>query len=162
MNLQLTKKLNDKLKKDVSKATIEESNELENYHCNLIKFGRDNCVLITHDTTLFSFILCGLKAKDFKDFEYILKESIFKTLLALEFSQEQIEKVLTSIEDVNYTKTNSRTILGFMNEMVYRIDEYLYQGDDIISIHAKINQIPYKGIDYDFPIKRFKLLLDSN
>ena len=161
MNLQLTKKLNDKLKKDLFEINLDECNEFEDYHCNLIKYGRDNCVLITHNTTLFSFVLYGLKAKGFKDFEFLLKEHIFKVLLALEFSQEQIEKVLTSMENINYAKTNSRSVLGSMNEMVYHVDEYLYRNTDIILIHKKINEIPYKAIDYSFPIEKFKLLLDN-
>lgn len=162
MNLQLTKKLNDKLKKELLEITIDEANELQDFHCNLIKFGRNNCILLTHNTTLFSFVLYGLKAKDFKDFEFILKEYIFKILLALNFSQEQIEKVLSFIEHINYAKTNNKSVLGSMNEMVYHIDEYLYRGYDIISIHERINQIPYKTIEYASAIEKFKLLLDSN
>ena len=69
LNLQLTKKLSDKLKVDLVEIDTSNYSDIDNYHCNLLKFGRYNCVLITNDKTLFSFFIYGLKAKDFRDFE---------------------------------------------------------------------------------------------
>ena len=57
MNLQLTKKLVDKLKVDLIEIDTSKHSDIDNYHCNILKFGRDNCVLITNDKTLFSFFI---------------------------------------------------------------------------------------------------------
>lgn len=160
MNLQLTKKLNDKFKKNLVEMNMDECDEAQDYHCNLIKSGRKNCILITHNATLFSFVLIDLKVKDFKEFEFILKERVFKILVSLNFSQEEIENVLSSMQNINYFKTNNRRVLGCMNEMVYYLDEFLYRGEDFIQVHEKLNNIPYKTINYSYPIEEFKLLLN--
>ena len=97
MILQLTKKLSDKLKVDLVEIDTTKHNDIGNYHCNLLKFGRYNCVLITNDKTLFSFFIYGLIASDFKDFKESISQPIFKIMVELGFSQYQFEKVLLSL-----------------------------------------------------------------
>jgi len=159
LNLQLTKKLADKLKVDMSPINISKSDDIDNYHCNLLKFGREYGILITNDKTLYSFYLHGFKAKEFKDFEYIFKESIFKLLLDSGLEQYQFEKILNSMETIKYTKTSNRSVTASMTDMSRFIESSLYNGDDIFTINRKINTIPYKKNDYKYAMKLFDELL---
>ena len=159
MNLQLTKKLSDKLKVDLVEIDTTKYNDIENYHCNLLKFGRDNCVLITNDKTLFSFFIYGLKAVDFKDFKESISQPIFKILMELGFSQSQFEKVLLSLENIQYSKTSNRSVISSMNDMKNQIEAYLYSGDNIYELHRKLNTTPYKYVGYKYPVNLFKELL---
>ena len=159
MNLQLTKKLSDKLKVDVVELDTTKYNDMENYHCNLLKFGRDNCVLITNDKTLFSFFIYGLKAVDFKNFKESVSQPIFKILVELGFSQSQFEKVLLSLENIQYSKTSNRSVISSMNDMKNQIEAYLYSGDNIYELHRKLNTTPYKYVGYKYPVNLFKELL---
>jgi hypothetical protein len=162
LNLQLTKKLSDKLKVDLIEIDTTKYSDIENYHCNLLKFGRDNCVLITNDKTLFSFFIYGLKAKDFKDFKESISQPIFKILMELGFSQSQFEKVLLSLENIQYSKTSNRSVISSMNDMQKFIEGDVYDGESIFTINKRINHIPYKTNGYKQSIDLFKELLSDS
>ena len=162
LNLQLTKKLSDKLKVDLVEIDTTKYNDIENYHCNLLKFGRYNCVLITNNKTLFSFFIFGFKSNNFKDFKESISQSIFKILMELGFPQFQFEQVLESLENIQYSKTSNRSVISSMNDMKKQIDGYLYHGDDIYEINRKLNQTPYKYVGYEYPIDLFKKLLGDS
>ncbi len=159
MNLQLTKKLSDKLKVDMVEIDTSNYSDIDNYHCNLLKFGRDNCVLITNDKTLFSFFIYGLKASDFKDFKESISQPIFKILMELGFSQSQFEKVLLSLENIQYSKTSNRSVISSMNDMQKFIEGDVFDGESIFTINKRINHIPYKTNGYKQSIELFKELL---
>ena len=89
MNLQLTKTLIDKIKPTLSTIDVSENSDIDNYHCTLLQFGRDNILLITNDVTLYSFVIFGLKSKDFKNIEEVIRESVFKLLIESGFPQNQ-------------------------------------------------------------------------
>ncbi len=162
MNLQLTKKLSDKLKVDMVEIDTTKYSDIENYHCNLLKFGRDNCVLITNDKTLFSFFIYGLKSNDFKNFKESISQPIFKILVELGFSQSQFEKVLLSLENIQYSKTSNRKVISSMNNMKLMIESFLYGGNNIHEINKKLNNIPYKYIEYNNSTDLFKELLGDS
>jgi hypothetical protein len=162
MILQCTKKVLDKLEIQDIASYENVDNKLEKWHCNLIKFGRDNAILITHDTTIFSFFLYGFKANEFKNFEEVISQNIFKILLNLDFEQKKIEIILNSLQNILYTKSSSRSILASMNQVMTSVDSFLYRDKgNIYDLHKYINEHIHKVIDYDKPIERFDKLLDS-
>jgi len=162
MNLQLTKKLSDKLKVDMVEIDTTKYSDIDNYHCNLLKFGRDNCVLITNDKTLFSFFIYGLTSNDFKDFKESISQPIFKILMELGFSQSQFEKVLLSLENIQYSKTSNKSVISSMNDMKKFIESSVYNGDNLFEINKRINQIPYKTNGYKKSYELFKELLGNS
>ncbi|NOQ30024.1 MAG: hypothetical protein GQ570_02750 [Helicobacteraceae bacterium] len=162
MNLQLTKKLSDKLKVEMVEIDTTKYSDIDNYHCNLLKFSRYNCVLITNDKTLFSFFIFGLKSNDFKDFKETISQPIFKILMELGFSQSQFEKVLDSLENIQYSKTSNRSVISSMNDMKKFIEMDLYEGESIFDINKRINHIPYKINGYKKSMELFKELLSDS
>ena len=64
MNLQLSKLLIDTLKPSINDINVNNYPAIDNYHCNLFKFGREYILLITNDETLYSFVIAGLKLKE--------------------------------------------------------------------------------------------------
>jgi hypothetical protein len=159
VNLQSTKSLLDILKTTTVEINLSEYSDIENYHCNVLKFGRDNCVLITNNKTLFSFFLYGIKATDFKHFEEVISESIFKILVDIGFPQYQFEKVLDSLQTIQYAKTSDKSVLSSMNDMKQHIKGCLLRGDTILEINQKINKIPYKRNGYKSSVELFGELL---
>ena len=160
MNLQLTKTLIDTIKPTLSDVNIEDYSPIENYHCNLLKFGRENVLLITNDETLYSFIIFGLKSNDFKNIEDVIREGIFKLLIDGGFPQHQFEKILSSMEKFNYTKTSNRSVISSMNDMKKHIGVWLYRSD--YEINQKINDIPFKKNGYEKSKKLFMKLLEES
>ncbi len=147
MNLQLSKTFIDTIKPTLSDINIEDYSKIDNYHCSLFKFGRNNVLLITNDETLYSFIIMGLKSKDFKNIEDIIRESIFKLLIDGGFPQYQFEKILSSMESFNYTKSSNRSVISSMNDMKKHIEIWL--DNDTYEINQKINDIPFKKNAYE-------------
>lgn len=88
-----------------------------------------------------------------------MKQSVFKLLIESGFSQNQFEKVLNSMESINYSKTSNRSVVSSMNEMKRHIESGVYEGDDILEINRKINQIPYKTNKYKKSKDLFEELL---
>jgi IS30 family transposase len=160
MNLQVTKNVIDTIKPIMSDIDINNFSDIDNYHCNLLKYGRENVLLITNDSTLYSFVIVGLKSKDFKNIEEVIRESVFKLLLHNGFPQNQFEKILSSMEKFNYTKTSNRSVISSMNDMKKHIGVWLDR--DIYEINQKINEIPFKKIGYNRPYELFQKLLEES
>lgn len=160
MNLQLTKTLIDTIKPTLSDIKIENYSPIENYHCNLLKFGRENVLLITNDETLYSFIIFGLKSKDFKNIEEVIRESVFKLLVDDGFPQHQFEKILSSMTSFNYTKSSNRSVISSMNDMKKNIEIWLDR--DGYEINERINDIPFKKNGYEKSKKLFMKLLEES
>lgn len=162
MNLQLTKTLIDKINPTLSNINVSDYSDIDNYHCNLLQFGRENVLLITNDATLYSFVIFGLKSKDFKHIEEFIRQSVFKLLINSGFSQNQFEKVLSSMESFNYCKSSDRSILSTMTEMKKFIGFGLSDNDDPIEINRMVNNVIFKRIDYQKPYQLFHKLSDES
>lgn len=163
MNLKCTKTLLDKLKIDTKnmKSNLVLDPNLNNWHCNIFKFGRTNTLLLTHDKTFYSFFLSGYKADDFKNFDFCIKEDIFKMMYSLNFQQKQIETILNSMENITYSKTDNKSVLASMTQIKRFVEGGVYRGDDIIDINQRINTIPLKALDSGSSSKNFREFLDS-
>jgi hypothetical protein len=150
MNLKCTKILLDKLKIDTKtiKTNLILDPNLNNWHINLLKFGRTNTLLLTHDKTLYSFFIGGYKADNFKNFDICIKEDIFKIMYSLNFQQKQIEVILQSMENLTYSKTDDKSVLSSMTQIKRFIESSVYRGDDIIDINKRINTIPLKVLEF--------------
>ncbi|MEA1956146.1 MAG: hypothetical protein U9N02_06590 [Campylobacterota bacterium] len=159
MNLKCTKKLLDMLKiKNPNNLKTSNTNEdIENWHCNIIDFGKIYGVLITNDATLFSFYLYGFEKNDFKDFSEIIKQSIFKIILGSGFEQKKFEIILETMENIKFSKTNDRKVLASMNQML----PYIYNSieKDLLEINIGLNNIIQNKLDLKRPRKQFELLL---
>jgi len=79
--LRCTKKLLSELKLKPSDS-MQQPNELSSWHANLLRIDRRKCVLFTHDTTLYSFFVPGLKKSDFKNIREVFRQNLFKSLMA--------------------------------------------------------------------------------
>ena len=160
MNLQLSKLLIDTLKPSINDINVNNYPVIDNYHCNLFKFGREYILLITNDETLYSFVITGLKLKDLGNFEDVIRENIFKLLINGGFSQNQYEKILLSMERFNYTKSSNKSVISSMNNMKKLIEVWLDK--DFYEINKKINDIPFKKNGFEPSSKIFNELLKQN
>lgn len=160
MNLQLTKTLIDIIKPKLNDVNIQDYPEIDNYHCNLININGIESLLITNNKTLFSFFIYDV---DFENFIETIKQSVFKILVDLGFPQNQFEKILDSMETINYTKTSDRSVLASMNDMKKHIEiGLLFYKDSVLEINQRINDISYKKNGYAKSIIIFQKLLEES
>lgn len=166
MILRCTQKLITELKKKPAEQELEE-NQLWSWHGNVFLIERRKCVLVTNDLTRYAIFIPSLKKQDFEAFHMVFGQHLFKNMLHENLSQQQIEAVLSQAENIKYTKSNNRSVLGTMNEQRHIIEysvaaEGGLAGLDIYILHHDLNRIISSAIGYNYPIEMFKEKLDES
>ena len=85
-----------KLLEELSIKSMPERSECDpfwSWHANVFRIERRKCVLITNDKTLFAVFIPALQKPDFKSFQFVIGEHLFKNLLYENIPQRQIEAV---------------------------------------------------------------------
>lgn len=149
-----------KLLAEIPDRLIDPSASGESWHANLLRFDRRKCVLFTHDLTLYSVFVPGLKKPDFEHLDAVFGERLFKALRWDEFSQTQIERMLEACRIVRFTRSSNRSVLGSMNDMRFQIgwmveDDGGLENLDLVRCHQRLNRIPYNAAGYGYPVERF-------
>jgi len=164
MIIRCTQKLLKELR--IKPQEPEEVSKVGSWHANLLRIDRRKCVLFTHDMTLFSVFVAGLKRDDFEHIDQVFGQAMFKTMLLFDFEQAEIERMLDWSKHNIYAKTNNRSVLGSMNDMAFHI-EYHIQADgglayaDFADLHRRINRIPFKAVGFKYPVEGLKALLSG-
>jgi len=136
------------------------------WHANLIRIDHHDCVLLTHNVTLFSLFVPGVCNADFKQFTEMFGQALFKTMRHFDFSQQQIEYMLDSSSEIRVSKTNSRSVLGSMNDMKQMLDHTAFlhgglAGMNMAEMFQVLNHTPFKAIDYNFPEEKLREMLSG-
>jgi hypothetical protein len=163
--LRCTQKLLSELKLKPSDS-IQHPSELGSWHANLLRIDRRKCVLFTHDTTLYSFFVPGLKKPDFKNIREVFRQNLFKSLMAENLPQKHIEIFLDDIREIEISKTNNRSVLGSMNDLTFQLkyqiaDEGGIEITDITKLIHDLNRIPMSAIEKIYSIDELKNLLNK-
>ena len=166
MNIQCTKNLLDKLKikpNDLKKTNLILNPFLNNWHCNLMKFGTTNTILLTNDKTLYSFFITGYKADDFKDFKVAISEDVFTILRHLDFTQKQIEVILNSLQNITISKSSNKGVLASMTQIKRFVEYEVFKDDyDLAVANKRINTIIHTKLEYKNSYEAFIDLLNYN
>lgn len=113
MLIQCTKKLFDELKVEPTAANNEKP--LFSWHAHLITVNRRKTVVLVNDSNRYIIVLHGMKAKDFKNFNELIKNGIRETLLAECIKAEIVEQFIHYSPRVCLCK-NQRSVNGCQNE----------------------------------------------
>jgi hypothetical protein len=158
--IRCTKKLLSEIKvKPKSKASNKDS--FWNWHANVFHIERRKCVLVTNDSTLFTMFIPGLKKADFQSFRFIFGQHLFKNLVHEQIPQNQIEAVLSECEEIQYEKTNNRSVLGSMNDQRFQLEYFIHSEGglartDVYELNHYVNRNILSAIDYKNPIEILK------
>ncbi len=166
MLVRCTKKFITELK---AKPTNEDppKDPFWSWHANMFYVERRKCVLITNDITLFTLFIPALKKTEFQTFQHVFGQQLFKNLMYEEIPQNNIERVLTECQTIQYDKTNNRSVLGSMNDQKY-LAEYYIQDEgglartNIFELNRKLNRNILSAIDLNHPIEMFVNQLNSH
>ena len=85
-----------------------------------------------------------------------------------EFSAAEIKAVSEQINSISLAKTESRAVVGSMNEFIRHFkwhmeDEPLGVEPDISLINRKLNEMPMRVLkQFRLPIEEFRLLVKNN
>ncbi|WP_339147993.1 MULTISPECIES: plasmid pRiA4b ORF-3 family protein [unclassified Sutcliffiella] len=135
MLIQCTKKLFDELKITPGE-TNEESNPLLGWHANFMKFGRAKFFVLVNDKNRYAIVLYGLKAKDKKNFDLLIKDAIREVFQAESIKEEVIEAYLNSSTETIYTKTKDRKLVARLNKACEAVHfgESFWEPDSLVQV----------------------------
>lgn len=168
--LGITKKLSDQLK-------IKKLDNIDNYsptismwHVGFKYINRRKCILFTNDLTLYSFFLYGVKKKELENLEQFFIEKLIENLESEEFKKNEIDTIINEKVNVNFIKTNNRSVLGSMNDFFRfipyyieeRADEYIEYDEqhNLIKLNKKLNRTPMQcSKNGFFPIEKMKEII---
>lgn len=117
--LRCTKKLQTaiRLKKtDLVDPNVEAGNFCS-WYLNLIEIDGRPCLLAANDQTLFNFLIADVPKLDAEQLIELFKSYLHCILAEEDFGQPFILKLMKEFDEVRFTNTNSRRVLGSLNEL---------------------------------------------
>ncbi len=133
---------------------------LSDWHANLLGLERKKYVLFTNDQTLYSFLVRWVRTPRLADFFERFRLGLFTSLMSERFEDAQIGYVLSGHLQVIISKTNSRSVLGSMNELAFQIESMIrvsrLADTDLLQVNQQLNRIPMSAIKYNFSIREMK------
>ncbi|MCF7885800.1 MAG: hypothetical protein K9M80_04820 [Candidatus Marinimicrobia bacterium] len=140
---------------------------LDEWYANLIYIERKKCILFTESETLYSLFLPNFKKGQIGNIEKIFKNWLKKSLKNLGIESNKIDKLLNRLDGMNYTTTQSRSILGSMNEYGYYYKHLIneeggLQQSNIDEIVYKINGFIMGAIEYSSGNEEMRKIINNN
>lgn len=137
---------------------------LGNWYANIFIVDRRKAIVFVSERTFLSFIVYGVNKRNIQ----VINEMLFNglsQLLSLEgFSKNDIEKNMKGCEEIQLTVTNSKTVLGNVNDIV-NLYKYsiLYDGGlkscNLSEIITKINRTPQRNLNWATSIEIVKEIM---
>lgn len=164
MILCCTKKALDKLKKHQPVENVKTEIDLYTWYIDLVTISRKKYFLCVHAQSLTSFIFYAGTQKEYKNIHQLFEENL-KKFFAQEIgrSAQQFKKLFPEDKTFRFVKTNSRSVLGSMRDMMMMLD--YFNGESIENrIPEIVRSLNYvirktKGEDYFQPTERLRELI---
>lgn len=141
-------------------------NPLDDWFIDRLIVDRKKVAMITHGKSTFTFFIPYADASGAKGIIDYFKDQLKKLFQANSLPTLALEVDKLFVEELIYTKTIDRKILGHMND--FRRCAKPYSGDplpmDWQDTAERINNMPTKGGEQDwlYPVERFNQLLGIN
>jgi hypothetical protein len=139
----------------------DQSSSLCDWHANMLWLDRKKYVLFTNDQTLYSLLVSWNKSPRSTDFMERFRLGLLKSLMSEGLAEAQVEYLLGEHAQITITKTNSRSVLGSMNDLAFQIKPMILVSDGLIDVNfsevnRQLNRIPMSAIKYQFSIDELK------
>ena len=140
--------------------------DLFDWHANMLRLDRKKYVLFTNSQALFSFLMRWAGKPKSTEFQEQFRLKLFQSLMSEGIAEEHIEYMLGGHKQVTITKTNSRSVLGSMNDLAFQAKYMVYVSGriddaDLQEINRKLNQNPMSVIKYQNGTTELKRRLDE-
>jgi hypothetical protein len=148
IQIQCTGKLIKEFKIEPKEYNHED--DLYKWHANLFMVDDIKCVILINDLSYYGFVIYDIG----DDFTEAVKVAMRENLLAQYASKEQVDEYLDN--EIVFSKTNNRKVLGKMNELVKFATHSLACGEeDIEYLNLKLGQYDIVESEYvgDYIVK---------
>ena len=131
------------------------------WHANMLWLDRKKYVLFTNDQTLYSLLMPWNKSPRSTNFMERFRLGLLNSLMSEGLAEVQIEYLLSEHTQVTITKTNSRSVLGSMNDLVIQIKSMIFGSGgltdvNLSEVNRQLNRIPMSAIKYQVSIVELK------
>ncbi|EGR0637643.1 hypothetical protein E5T98_22675 [Vibrio vulnificus] len=166
--LRCTKKVQDALGlKPADLIEVQDENfTIGNWYVNLFTADCRKCLVFMEEQTLMSFILVGYRKEHAKDIGKIFKNGVLQLLELEGFPSEIIEAYEKAPENVLFTKTASKKLLGNMKDVLSGYEHFIYMDGglkhcDFTDAMLRINRTPQRTLKWKFPIESLHQLFGT-
>ena len=140
--------------------------KLEDWYANLIYIDGKKCLLLVESESLYSLLLPNFKKSDMENIESIFKNHLIKALSRINIGQDRIEEIFERSGKIQYTTTQSRSILGSMNEYAFQykaliIDRGGLEKCDVDNVIYNVNNLIMGAIDYNSGSEEIQKILEE-
>lgn len=143
-------------------ATIPPTNALGNWYANLIYVGRVQLVMATSERSLLTALLPAVDLR--KSLMPNLCDAVSLLLQELEVDPVRAATEVEAMREVRIGRTESRSVLGSMNDLSRMLDWEVRDGRSPLEIMLRLARIPMTGVllkngSHGFPEDATRILL---
>ena len=168
MQIRCTQKLLKELGvKNSELAEIEKPDTiLGNWYANIFTLDRRKTIIFMNERTLLSFIIFGIRKDNIKNFPIVFVNGIERVLTMEGFDDNIIDKVLSEYTHIFLTKTDSKSLLGNMNDLVNLYAHFVLSAGglkqaDLFDVIARINRTPQRTIGWQNSVEAVKEIIGT-
>lgn len=139
---------------------------LGNWYVNLFSVDRRKTFIFMNEKTLLSFIIFGVRKNNIKNLPESFIGGLEQALTMEGLNISQINRVFADYKEIEFTKTDSRSVLGNLNDLVwlyknYILDEGGYKYCNLGEIIRKLNNMPQRNIGWSKSSIMLRAILES-
>ncbi len=159
MHLNCTQKLLKALALPKEQLTPPASEKLHSWHAHIVTIARSKTIIAVNDRNLFAIIIPEIRKERLKNLSSEFYLALSAALKSERFEQSQIDMLFG--EDILFSKSHDRKVIGIINQIVkdikYRIEQTGgWNSVDILGLTKSINRTPWLAMSKKpiFPIEQ--------
>jgi len=142
---------------------VDNPGSFHEWYCNLFHLERHKCLILTEATTLFSFIVPGIRRNELRDFGKLFRSQAVEALFNDGFTRTQAKRLMDDGPDY-YAKADSRAVLGSMTDLVrmcrFQVSRHGgFDRADFSRINIELNSTPMSWIGMQGPSECLRSIL---
>lgn len=157
LQLKCTQKVLKELgiKPSAARAAREPNSRLGHWYVNLFTVDRRKTFLFMNERTFLSFVTFGIKKSNVQEMPAVFLRGLVQLLMLEEFKPAEIERALTGYETYEIVPTDSRKVLGNMNELMFHYQHHIlweggFRSCSLDGILHRVNNMPQRNIGWAY------------
>lgn len=126
---------------------------LGNWYVNMFNVDRRKTLLFMSEKTFFSFIIYGVRKDNIEKLPNIFLGGLEQALEFEDINNNKIDHIINQCKLIEITKTNSRSILGNLNDLMDMYKIMINHGSgfeycNLTKIIKRMNRTPQKNLGW--------------
>lgn len=127
---------------------------------HLLNISRQKVLLFTHEPTLYSFAVLGLRVAVIRKITEVFLEHLQLNLQSEQVPAEVIERLVKDYRRLTITSTDNRRIIGSMNDLARHLTYHVLDAGpmnaDVLAINKQLNHMPHQPLGWKFAIEALR------